>query len=85
MADGNRVRKLRWLCRRGMKELDILLERFVGRQQAALADGAWPQMETLLAAEDDVLWDWIQNPAASKDDSLVTLLVTIRDEPAATH
>jgi antitoxin CptB len=85
MADGDRIRKLRWLCRRGMKELDVLLEGFVATHQAALADGAWPQMETLLAAEDDVLWDWIQNPAATQDDTLFTLLVTIRDEHAAAH
>ena len=29
METNHRVRKIKWLCRRGMKELDIMLERFV--------------------------------------------------------
>jgi antitoxin CptB len=52
--------RLRWMCRRGMKELDILLEAFLVREAAALADGAWPCLELLLGQEDDLLWDWVQ-------------------------
>ena len=38
MTDAD-VRKLQWRCRRGMKELDILLLRFVlGRYAAATSD-----------------------------------------------
>ena len=48
MGGIERVRKLKWLCRRGMKELDILLQPFVDRHQEALADGAWPELEPLL-------------------------------------
>lgn len=85
MADGDRVRKLRWLCRRGMKELDILLEQFIEREQSRLSEGAWPRLESLLAAEDDVLWDWIQEPAAAVDGEQRELLVTIRGEHASAH
>lgn len=63
MGDIERVRKLKWLCRRGMKELDILLERFIDIHYQSLADGSWPEFESLLQAEDDVLWDWFQDPA----------------------
>jgi len=69
MGDIERVRKLKWLCRRGMKELDILLERFIDNHQESLAGGAWPEFEALLKTEDDLLWDWFQdssNPAASR-------------------
>jgi antitoxin CptB len=31
--------ELLWRCRRGMKELDVLLERYVGRR------GSWPEAE----------------------------------------
>jgi antitoxin CptB len=61
MVGSERVRKLRWLCRRGMKELDVLLERFIERNDNSLANGSWPELETLLQTEDDVLWDWFQN------------------------
>jgi len=69
MGDKYRVRKLKWLCRRGMKELDILLERFIENHQESLAEGSWPELEALLRTEDDVLWGWFQdssNPAASR-------------------
>ena len=78
MGDIERVRKLKWLCRRGMKELDILLERFIDNHQDSLADGSWPDLEALLQTEDDVLWDWFQdssNPDASRYQEL---LVQIR-------
>ncbi len=80
--DSDRVRKLRWLCRRGMKELDILLERFVDREQAALAAGAWPELEVLLDAEDDLLWDMLQNPALPRAAPHVRLLESIRSVSA---
>ncbi len=62
MPDDMRIRKLRWLCRRGMKELDILLEPFLSREAEALTNGAWPDLETLLAEEDDRIWHWVLNP-----------------------
>ena len=74
MGDFERVRKLKWLCRRGMKELDILLERFIDNHLESLADGSWPDFEDLLQTEDDVLWDWFQdsaNPAASRYQELL--------------
>jgi antitoxin CptB len=51
---------LRWLCRRGMKELDVLLEGFLEREGTALAAGQFPGLERLLASEDDRLWGWFQ-------------------------
>lgn len=59
-ADAQRLGRLRWRCRRGMKELDVLLESFVAAESTALADGAWPEFEDLLGTEDDRLWDWLQ-------------------------
>jgi antitoxin CptB len=55
-----RTDRLRWMCRRGMQELDILLEAFLQREEAALSSGAWPGLESFLAEEDDRLWDWVQ-------------------------
>ncbi|KAA9131959.1 succinate dehydrogenase assembly factor 2 family protein [Marinihelvus fidelis] len=60
-VDGpRRLSRLRWLTRRGMKELDVILEAFVLRESTALSDGAWPQFERFLQSEDDQLWDWLQ-------------------------
>jgi succinate dehydrogenase flavin-adding protein (antitoxin of CptAB toxin-antitoxin module) len=60
-----RLRKLHWLVRRGMKELDILLEAFIIRESLALLQGTWPEFEALLRLEDDRLWDFIRNPVNS--------------------
>ena len=79
MQDPARIRRLRWLCRRGMKELDVLLDRFLQRQRQPLAEGRWPELECLLESEDDLLWDWLQNPAAEPAAPYRTLLERIRD------
>ena len=74
MSDPARPGRLRWRCRRGMKELDLLLERFIERHGEALTDGHWPELETLLETEDDLLWDWLQNPAAPRAEPFRKLL-----------
>ena len=51
--------RLRWVCRRGMKELDVLLERYlVGRYDTApeLERGAFIE---LLNCEDPDIWSWV--------------------------
>ena len=78
MTNGGRVRKLRWRSRRGMKELDILLERFLDSQSQALEEGRWPALEQILEWEDDVLWDCIQKPARAPGGVQRSLLVEIR-------
>lgn len=62
MTGDLRVRKLRWLCRRGMKELDVLLEAFLSEQGEALRSGSWPELERFLQEEDDTLWRWVLRP-----------------------
>jgi antitoxin CptB len=81
MGEFERVRKLRWLCRRGMKELDILLQRFVDHHQKSLSEGEWPEFEALLQTEDDVLWDWFQNPSLPDAQPYLALLKQIRHAP----
>jgi antitoxin CptB len=79
MPDPARTRRLHWHCRRGMKELDVLLTRFLETQQQPLADGRWPELEALLEAEDDVLWSWLQNPSAERAARYRGLLERIRN------
>ena len=62
-----------------MKELDILLERFVTARAEALAEGAWPEFEALLAEEDDRLWDLVQDSCAADGEKYRALLADIRE------
>jgi len=70
------------MCRRGMKELDILLERFLDNHQAEIEQGAWPALETLLQREDDWLWDHLQRPAQTGDHDFDILFAAIRSSDA---
>ena len=73
----DRVKKLRWKSRRGMKELDVLLEAFFARHAGTLENGGWPELEVFLEQEDDVLFDWISGRNLPTDPSLLALINTI--------
>lgn len=78
MGGNERLRKLKWLCRRGMRELDILLECFIDKYNLPLADGEWPEFESLLQVEDDQLWDWLQNASSENATPYREILFAIR-------
>ena len=73
----DRVKKLRWKSRRGMKELDVLFEAFFKQQAASLAAGEWPELEDLLSREDDVLFDWISGRNLPSDPAVLNLINTL--------
>ena len=77
MSGQDRVKKLRWKSRRGMKELDVLLEAFFDQQAESLLAGDWPQLEELLAREDDVLFDWISGRNLPAEPDLLKLIKTL--------
>ena len=76
---GLRLKKLRWKSRRGMKELDVLFEAFLIKQAGPLHDGAWPEFETLLGQEDDVLFDWVSGRNLPADPAVLRLLNTLKN------
>ena len=78
MQQPGRINKLKWLCRRGMKELDVLLEGFLDQHQQELSEGCWPELESLLQNEDDQLWDWVQQPASGQASAYRAVLEEIR-------
>ncbi len=57
----DRIRRdrLKWRCRRGLLELDLVLERFFDRQAAALCGADLAALEELLDYPDNDLWDVI--------------------------
>ena len=67
-------RSLRWRCRRGMQELDVLLLRWLDRHHAAASDTERGAFLRLLDTEDDKLWHWFlghEHPADADVDALV--------------
>lgn len=52
--------RLRWMCRRGMLELDVIFERFIDRdgyQQLSESDRVL--FEALMQEPDPVLYSWL--------------------------
>lgn len=73
-----RLKRLRWLSRRGMRELEILLERFLLRESEPLTGGGWPEFEALLDCEDDRLWDWFQGRSDAESKPFEEIIAAIR-------
>jgi antitoxin CptB len=77
------ARRLLWRCRRGMKELDVLLERFARRE---LPDATSEQRQTLtrfLELPDPVLIDYLLGQAIPADPELARLVHRIAGQAAA--
>jgi antitoxin CptB len=51
----NELAKLRWQCRRGMKELDLLLEQYLANDYLLADDAEKARFAELLTLEDDEL------------------------------
>ena len=79
--DGAELRRLRWRCRRGMRELDQLLERYLDRRWSAADPGERAAFERLLGCEDDRLWRWFLGYEICEDRELHALVERIRALP----
>ena len=72
------VLRLRWQCRRGMLELDLLLNRFLDTGYASLGEAERATFNRLLAYQDQVLHDWFMGHAVPADAAIRDLLQRIR-------
>ena len=54
---------LRWRQRRGMKELDVLLERYYTRHYDTAGDAERAAFARLLEREDPEIWLWVVGQA----------------------
>ncbi|MEW5770820.1 MAG: succinate dehydrogenase assembly factor 2 [Pseudomonadota bacterium] len=56
------LNRLRWRCRRGMLELDLLLNRFLDTRADRLTTAQWREFSALLDLEDQALWERLRDP-----------------------
>lgn len=75
---GIRDKRIRWLCRRGMKELDIMLGRYLdsGYPQAPEAERA--AFRNLLEVDDPTLWDWLGGSHPVDDPQFEAIVARLR-------
>ena len=81
-AEDTELKRLRWRCRRGMRELDQLLNRWLDREWAMSSEGERGVFLRLLDCEDDRLWRWFLGHETAPDVDLDSLVQCIRALPA---
>jgi antitoxin CptB len=69
-VEATRLARLRWRCRRGMRELDVLLLRYLEREFPAATPAAQAAFESLLSAQDPEIVDLLAGRAVAQDSSL---------------
>jgi antitoxin CptB len=80
-ADEAELRRLRWRCRRGMRELDQLFGRYLDREWRQSSEAERGVFLRLLETEDDRLWHWFMGHETSDDGEIQTLVERIRALP----
>lgn len=58
-------RRLAWRCRRGLLELDIVLQRFMAQHFYALNSDELIVFDSLLQLPDNEFWDLLQNKSTT--------------------
>ncbi|ADN74933.1 protein of unknown function DUF339 [Ferrimonas balearica DSM 9799] len=77
------IKRLKWACRRGMLELDVLLEPFVERHFLGLSPAQQQAFERLLKEDDPDLFAWFMGHAPCPDPELADMVALIleRNQP----
>jgi len=75
--DAASLQRLRWRCRRGLLELDIILGRFVENYYANLDDEQKIEFDVLLDLSDNSLWDRITGKESAEYETQDKLLQLI--------
>lgn len=78
-AIAEEVARLRWQCRRGMLELDLLLNRYLDSGFQQLDPQARVDFVRLLGYQDQIIYDWLMGQAVPAEAALRRLVAQIRE------
>lgn len=73
------LERLRWRCRRGMKELDLLLLRFLERAGQTLSNDELQALARLLDFPDDVLLNLLMGRTITSDRDIANVIDKVRN------
>ncbi len=80
-GDGEILRRVRWRCRRGMRELDQLFGRYLDREWAQASEVERGVFLRVVDCEDDKLWRWFMGYEQCPDEQIAALIQRIRQLP----
>lgn len=72
------LKRLRWRCRRGMRELDVLFNAYLDRAWPTASDEERGVFLQLMDCEDDRLWRWFMGYEDVPDANLRALVECMR-------
>ena len=78
MGDDRSLARLRWRCRRGMLENDLILARFLDARGDAISESDIAALDRLLDLPDNDLWDLLAGRTEPEDPALGPLLRQLR-------
>jgi len=70
--------RLTWHCRRGMLELDLILQRFLANHVDMLSDEQIEAFEQLLTSQDPDLYAWLMGYESPVEKELRDIVAFIR-------
>lgn len=73
------IARLRWLCRRGMKELDLLFNKYLEYSYQAAPSADQQAFESILQMQDPELYDLILGRFQSDDKDIDRVITMLRD------
>jgi antitoxin CptB len=78
-ASDDRLKRLRWRCRRGTRELDALLGGWLEARRDSIDAGELATFDALLDQQDPVLWDWLMGHAEPPRADWRAIVAEIRE------
>jgi antitoxin CptB len=79
----NELGKLRWRCRRGMKELDVLLLRYIDEQFCSASSAHREAFQDLLETPDPLIYAYCLGRLTPPNPVLASLVRHITEGPSA--
>jgi antitoxin CptB len=81
-TDLQEIGKLRWRCRRGMKELDVLLTKYVDEEYSTASPGDREAFRQLLDSQDPLIYAYFLGLQPPPNAALSALIERITAGPS---
>ncbi|MFC3909275.1 succinate dehydrogenase assembly factor 2 [Legionella dresdenensis] len=78
MIEAARKAKIKWQCRRGMLELDLILNRFIDNKLDNLAEPQILSFEKLLLTPDPELYSWLIDSHFPTDKEMLSIVELVK-------
>ena len=78
MPDERTLARLRWRCRRGLLENDLILTRYLDARGDAISESEVAALDKLLELGDNELWELLSGRRQPADASVAPLIQRMR-------